>query len=118
MRRVPKLCKPSLRAGGLLERRLEVLEVRFPSPQPVNVIDKIIGLAKKYVTNDDFNLLAALVEEAAAGKPREMSDAETRASAAFEAALKLECRRAGVCSLKQFERLLDADHNNRPMKRA
>ena len=119
MRRAPKLSKaPSLRAGGLIARRLEALEVRFPSPRPVNVIDKIIGLAKRYVTNDDFNLLVALVKEAAAGNPREMSDAETRASEVFEAALKLECRRAGVGSLKEFERLLDADRSDRRIGRA
>ena len=37
-----------------------------------------------------------------------MSDVETKASEVFEAALKLECRRAGVGTLREFERLLDA----------
>ena len=72
-----------------------------------------MGWLERYVTNEDFKLLVALVNEAAAGPPGEMSDVETRASEVFEAALKLECREAGIGSLKEFERLIDADRGKR-----
>ena len=118
MRRFPKLSPPGPRPGSLLERRLEALEIRFPAPPPVNIADNIIGLALRHVPTEDFQLLIPLAKESAAGTPREMSVAETKAHDAFEAALKLECRRAGIGSLQEFERLLDADRGNRRTGRA
>jgi len=67
---------------------------------------------------DHLDLLTALAKESAAGTPREMSVAETKASETFEAALELACRKAGIGSLKEFERLLDADRSDRRIGRA
>jgi len=117
MRRAAKFSAPRLRAGSLLERRLEALEIRFPAPPPVNIADNIIGLALRHVPTEDLDLLIPLAKESAAGTPREMSVAETRASETLEAALALECREAGVGSLEEFERLLDADRSNRRARR-
>jgi len=101
-----------------MERRLGALEIRFRAPPPVNIADNIIGLALRHVPAEDLDLLIRLAKECAAGTPREMSEVETKAHEAFEGALKLECRRAGVGSLKEFERLLDADRSDRRIGRA
>ena len=118
MRRFPNLSPPGLRAGSLLQRRLEALEVHFPTPRPVNVIHRVIGLAVRRIQTEDLQLLLGLAKECAAGTPREMSELEIKAHEAFEAALKLECRSAGIGSLQEFERLLDADRNTRGARRA
>ena len=113
MRSCPKLSTPGPRADSLPERRLEALEIRFAAPPPLNIADKIIGLALRRFPTEDLQLLIGLAKEYAAGTPREMSELEIKAHEVFEAALKRECRRAGIGSLQEFERLLEADHNTR-----
>ena len=115
MRRAAKFSATRLRAGSLLERRLEALEIRFSAPQPVNFGNEIIGLAEQHLPTEDLDLLVAMGEESAAAKPLEMSDAETKAFEAFQSALEFECREAGMCSLEDFQRLQVLGHSKRGM---
>ena len=67
---------------------------------------------------EDLQLLIDLAKEYAAGTPREMSEAETKAHEAFEASLALECRNAGMGKLENLERLLDAARRKQRNTRA
>jgi hypothetical protein len=87
-----------------VRRRLHALE-RLPQLQPPpSGLEQIRTLALQSLSEKDLELLRAISLEQAAGMPpRELSEQEAAACAAWEAALEMEARRMGLRSWAEAE---------------
>jgi hypothetical protein len=82
-----------------VQRRLHILE-RLPQPQPPPTrIERIKSLALQRLSEQDLELLRAILRGPAAEKrPRELSEMEGAALVAWGTALEAEARRIGFTS--------------------
>ncbi len=89
-----------------VRRRLQVLERLFPFQPAPNQLDNVRSLALQRLSQTDLEMLHALQREQAAGvPPRELSEAEAAACAAWATALEVEARRTGFISYAGAERI-------------
>ena len=91
--------------GRLQPAAPQALEVGFPAPKKVNVLDKVVGCALQQLSTEDFQCVYRLTLDGAAGKNYELSPAEHDSVTTYRALIAAECGKAGIGTLAEFDRL-------------
>ena len=88
-----------------VERRLRVLE-RLPQFQsPPSLVEQIRGLALRQISDEDLAMLKNMTRDLEAGVRTTITERESAAMAAHDAAVEVEARRMGFTSFAEAARI-------------